>query len=138
MRGGSSSVRTRPFSEGTAGSAVYEIVGRDEELASIRAFIGRSEGEPTAVLIDLLEDVLDDVLPSLAAPRRRALEIALLLEEADEHDAVDPGALGIATRGALQRLAEAGPLLLAIDDVQWAAAALSSALAFALRRLATV
>ena len=105
-----------------------EIVGRDEELASLRAFIGQAEGEPTAlvlegqagigkstlwlagvefarsrglrvlssrpaeaerglayaVLNDLLEDVLEDVLPSLAAPRRRALEIALLLEEADE------------------------------------------------------
>jgi predicted ATPase len=31
---------------------VYEIVGRDEELASLRAFIGRSEGEPTALVLE--------------------------------------------------------------------------------------
>src|SRR5215475_7184436 len=54
---------------------------------------------------DLLEGVLEDVLPDLSPPRRRALEVALLLEEASD-DAVDPRALGIATRIALQGLAE--------------------------------
>ena len=115
---------------------MYEIVGRDEELASLQAFIGRADGEPAAlvlegqagigkstlwlagieyarsrgmrvlssrpaeaerrlayaVLNDLLEGVLDDVLPSLPAPRRRTLEIALLIAEADEQDGVDPRA----------------------------------------------
>ena len=83
---------------------------------------------------DLLEDVLDDVLPALPAPRRRALEVALLLEEAAD-DRVDPRALGIATRSALQVLAEDGPLLVAIDDLQWFDASSADALTFALRRL---
>jgi DNA-binding CsgD family transcriptional regulator len=88
-----------------------------------------------AGLGDLLEDVLDDVLPALPPPRRRALEVALLLEDAAE-DAVDPRALGIATRSAFQLLAEETPLLVAIDDLQWLDASSAHALAFALRRLA--
>src|SRR5262249_24382688 len=43
-------------------------------------------------LSDLFEGVLDDVLPALSPPRRRALEIALLLDDASD-DPVDPRAL---------------------------------------------
>ena len=85
---------------------------------------------------DLFEDVLDEVLPALSPPRRRALEAALLLDDAPA-DAVDPRALGIATRSALQLLAEDAPLLVAIDDLQWLDASSADALAFALRRLAS-
>jgi DNA-binding CsgD family transcriptional regulator len=158
----------------------FDIVGREEELASLHAFIGRSGDRPAALLLegeagigkstlwlagvdqarvlgmrilssrpveaerglahvglgDLFEDVLDDVLPTLSPPRRHALEVALLLDEATA-DAVDPRALGIATRSTLQLLAEDGPLLLAIDDLQWLDASSAGALAFALRRLAS-
>src|SRR5688572_32956171 len=49
-------------------------------------------GFALAALGDLLEPTLDDVLPELAAPRRRALEVALALE--DETDVlVDPRTL---------------------------------------------
>jgi len=85
---------------------------------------------------DLFEDVLDEVLPALSPPRRHALEVALLLDDAPA-DAVDPRALGIATRSALQLLAEDAPLLVAIDDLQWLDASSADALAFALRRLAS-
>jgi tetratricopeptide (TPR) repeat protein len=87
-----------------------------------------------AGLGDLFEGVLDDVLPRLSAPRRRALEAALLLEDATT-EAVDPRALGLAVRDALQVLAEHGPLVVAIDDLQWLDAASTDELAFALRRL---
>jgi DNA-binding CsgD family transcriptional regulator len=83
---------------------------------------------------DLLEDVLDDVLTQLSAPRRRALEGALLLVD-EGPDAVDLRALGLAVRDVLQLLAEQGPQLVGIDDVQWLDAASAGALAFALRRL---
>jgi DNA-binding CsgD family transcriptional regulator/tetratricopeptide (TPR) repeat protein len=158
----------------------FEIVSREEELASLHAFLGRSEVGPAALVLegeagigkstlwlagvaqaralgmrvlstrpaeaerglphvglgDLFENVLDDVLPTLSIPRRHALEVALLLDEATA-DAVDPRALGIATRSALQLLAEDKPLLLAIDDLQWLDASSAGALAFALRRLAS-
>src|SRR5262249_38430754 len=94
------------------------------------------QGLAHAALGDLLEGVADEVLPALAAPRRRALEVALLRVEAGD-DAVDPRAVGIATHGALQALAEGRPLLVAIDDVQWLDASTADALAFAMRRLST-
>jgi hypothetical protein len=49
---------------------------------------------------------------------------------------VDPRALGIAARNALQLLAEDRPVLIAIDDLQWFDVSSARALAFALRRLA--
>jgi len=84
---------------------------------------------------DLFEDVLDDVLPALAAPRRRVLEFTLLRKEAPAGDTIDPRALGVAARDALHSLARDRRLLLAIDDVQWLDDASAGALAFALRRL---
>src|SRR4249919_3370215 len=114
----------------------FVIVGRDEELASIQAFLGDTEAGPAALVLegeagigkstlwlagleharmrglrvlssrpaeaerslahvglgDLFADVLDDVLPELTAPRRRALELALLRKEASG-DPVDDRAL---------------------------------------------
>jgi DNA-binding CsgD family transcriptional regulator len=83
---------------------------------------------------DLFEDVLDDVLPALTLPRRRALEVAMLRDEASG-DPVDHRALAIAVRDILQLLAERERILIAVDDVQWLDRSSSSALAFALRRL---
>jgi DNA-binding CsgD family transcriptional regulator len=87
-----------------------------------------------AGLGDLFEDILDEVLPTLAAPRRRALEVALLVEEASD-DPVDHRALAVAVRGGLQALSERGPVLVAVDDVQWLDPSSADALSFALRRL---
>jgi DNA-binding CsgD family transcriptional regulator/tetratricopeptide (TPR) repeat protein len=157
---------------------VNHVVSRDEELASLCAFIDHA-GTGSAALVlegeagigkstlwsagvehglsagwrvltarpaeaerglahvglgDLFEAVLDDVLPTLPPPRRRALEIALLREDV-VGARVDPRALGMAIRTALQVLAEEKPLLLAIDDVQWFDASSADALAFAWRRL---
>ena len=86
-----------------------------------------------AGLGDLFEGVLASVLPALPAPRRHALEVALLVEE--DPDGFDPRTLGVAIRGALEVLAAEGPVVLAIDDVQWLDPSSASALAFALRRL---
>jgi DNA-binding CsgD family transcriptional regulator len=86
-----------------------------------------------AGLGDLFENVLESVLPALPAPRRHALEVALLVE--GNPDGVDPRTLGVAVRSALQILAAEGPVVLAIDDVQWLDPSSASALAFALRRL---
>ena len=87
-----------------------------------------------AGLGDLLEDALPEVAPELAAPRRRALERALLVQGVAEAR-VDPRALAVAVRSALHLLADREPVLVAIDDVQWLDASSVRALAFALRRL---
>jgi DNA-binding CsgD family transcriptional regulator len=83
---------------------------------------------------DLFDEVLDEVLPALSPPRRRALEVALLRKEASG-DSVDHRALAVAVQDALQLLGEGEPILVAVDDVQWLDPSSSSALAFALRRL---
>jgi len=155
---------------------MVNIVGRDEHLASIEAFLGDREAPALVVegeagigkstlwlagvgrarergfrilssspaeaerglafvgLGDLLDDSLEEVLPPLSPPRRRALEAALLLEDATA-DVVDPRAIGLAVRDAAQALAQKAPLLVAIDDAHWFDAASTAALAFSLRRL---
>jgi DNA-binding CsgD family transcriptional regulator len=155
-----------------------EIIGREEELASIQAFLERIEDGPGALVLsgeagigktilwergvgeaegrsrgvlshrsveaeaslsftglsDLLAPVFDDVAPSLAPLRRRALEVALLLAEPGE-EAPDPRAIGLALLDALRALAEQGPVLVALDDVQWLDSSSAGVLQIALRRL---
>jgi DNA-binding CsgD family transcriptional regulator len=157
----------------------FAIVSREDEMALLHAFAGRSEQGPAALVIDgepgigkstlwragveqardkglrvlssrpaeaerglayaglsdLFECVLDDVLPALSPPRRRALEVALLLEDASGSP-VDRRALGVAVREAIELLGEQGPLLIAVDDVQWLDASSEATLVFALRRIA--
>ena len=157
---------------------MIEIVGREAELASLKAFIGDAGVGPAALVLegeagigkstlwvagvehalaqgftvlsarpaeaersldhvglgDLFEGVVDGVLPALSSPRRRALEVALLREDASG-EPVDRGAVAVAVRDALQLLSERGPTLIAVDDVQWLDAGSSKALAFGLRRL---
>jgi DNA-binding CsgD family transcriptional regulator len=86
-----------------------------------------------AGLGDLFESVLESVLPQLSAPRRRALEVALLVEDAAHGS--DPRTLGVAVRNALDILAAQAGVVLAVDDLQWLDPSSTSALAFALRRM---
>src|SRR5918996_5897730 len=102
---------------------MFEIVGREAERGLANAGLG-----------DLLEGVIDDVLAALLTPRRRALQVALLREEASG-DPVDRRTLAVAVHDALQLLSERGPTLIAVDDVQWLDPASSRALGFAMRRL---
>jgi DNA-binding CsgD family transcriptional regulator len=83
---------------------------------------------------DLFDRVVDGVIGALSPPRRRALEVALLRDEAVD-EAADPRALAVAVRDVLGLLSERKPVVVAIDDVQWLDAASASTLAFALRRL---
>jgi DNA-binding CsgD family transcriptional regulator len=87
-----------------------------------------------AGLGDLFEGALDELLPSLPAPRRSALEVALLLAD-PEGRPPDARAIGVAVLAGLRILAEAKPVLIAVDDVQWLDASSAASLEFALRRL---
>lgn len=85
-------------------------------------------------LLDLLAGTADHVLATLPVVQRRAVEVALLRLEAPEVG-TDRRALSIGVLSVLRELARAGPLLLAIDDLQWLDQATASVLGFALRRL---
>jgi DNA-binding CsgD family transcriptional regulator len=89
-----------------------------------------------AALGDLLDFDLDELLASLPAPQRAALEVALLRRSLGRTEAaLDDRAIGLATLSALRTLAGRGPLLVAIDDLQWVDASSAAVLRFALRRL---
>lgn len=83
---------------------------------------------------DLLQPVADEVLPELPPPQRRALEVALLLTEAEDCPP-DPRTLGAALIGSLRIVGGEAGAVLAVDDFQWVDPASRGPLEFALRRL---
>ena len=87
-----------------------------------------------AGLSELLAGVLGETLGSLVTFRRRALEVALLLAEPGENPP-DVHAVGLAVLNVLQVLAEQGPVVVAVDDLQWLDPASAGVLQVALRRL---
>ncbi len=158
--------------------SISSLVGRDDELGAIEAFLDGIRQGPCALVLsgepgigktilweagveaaqerfhrvltcrgveaeaslsfaglsELLAPVFDDVSAFLAPPRRRALEVALLLVEPGE-TSLDPHAIGLAVLDALCALAEQGPVLVALDDIQWLDPASAGAIQIALRRL---
>lgn len=87
-----------------------------------------------AALADLLEPLPDDVLAELPTPQRHALSVALL-REAPSARPVDQRAVSAATLSVLRVLAANGPVLVAIDDLQWLDRPSARVLQFAVRRL---
>jgi DNA-binding CsgD family transcriptional regulator/predicted negative regulator of RcsB-dependent stress response len=86
-------------------------------------------------LADLIGGVVDEVLPELPRPQRRALETALALSDSDGAPA-DDGIVAFAFLNTLRSLAATHRLVLAIDDVQWLDEPSAAMLRFALLRLA--
>jgi DNA-binding CsgD family transcriptional regulator len=86
-----------------------------------------------ATLADLVGDVFEDRRGSLPPVQERALAAALLRGEPNE--GADPRTIATGFVGMLAALAERGPVLVAVDDVQWLDPASEGALAFASRRL---
>jgi hypothetical protein len=83
---------------------------------------------------DLVGELFLDVEAQLPSPQRRALAVALLREEPG---AAPPGQGEVAAGflGALRLAAAAGPVLVAVDDVQWLDSSSALILGFAARRL---
>ena len=87
-----------------------------------------------AGLSDLLAEVLPLVAREIPGPQREALEVALWLRPAGDQ-APTAHAVGLAALAALRACVAEGPVLVAVDDVQWLDEASLDALTFALRRL---
>lgn len=90
-----------------------------------------------AGLTDLLEPVAEELLPELPEPQQRALSVALLREDPGSRR-VDQRAVSAGTSAAFKLLARRGPVLVAVDDIQWLDRPSARVLEFALRRLAGV
>src|SRR5215472_576808 len=87
-----------------------------------------------AALGDLLDGLLDRALPRLPPPQRRALEVALLMED-PVGSPPEQRAVCVAFLAVLRHLSESGPVVLAVDDLQWLDDPSARVLEFALRRL---
>jgi DNA-binding CsgD family transcriptional regulator len=85
-----------------------------------------------AALADIVGVAFEEMRPLLPAPQERALAVALLRVATDEP--ADPRTTGTAFVGVLTGLAREGPVLVAVDDVQWLDPASERALEFAARR----
>ena len=86
-----------------------------------------------ATLGDILAGVHDEI-GTLPEPQRRALRIALLLDESDGR-LLDERVVGTAFANLLREIAHDGVALVAIDDIQWADPSSWACIRFALRRL---
>ena len=83
---------------------------------------------------DLFAGVLEETGHELPEPQRQAIDAALLRVGNVRPDRL---AVSLATSALLRSLGEAGPVLLAIDDIQWIDPASAKVLSFAIRRLRT-
>jgi DNA-binding CsgD family transcriptional regulator len=90
--------------------------------------------QPFAALSDLLAGILPASAAAIPEPQREALEVALLQRAAGQQPPT-AHAVGLGTLAALRSCVSRGPLLVAIDDVQWLDAGSLEALKFALRRI---
>jgi DNA-binding NarL/FixJ family response regulator len=88
-----------------------------------------------AGLADLVEAAGPGVLAGLPVPQRHALEVAVRRAE-PTGTPPEPLAISAGLLGAFRLAAEAGPVLVAVDDLPWLDRASAGALAFAARRLA--
>ncbi len=110
--------------EGEAGMGKTTLWRHGIELATqtyriLRASPSESEAELSfTALNDLLEPALDEVMTALPTPQRRGLAVALLREDVDGPPP-DRHAIALAFLEAVRTLSRPGPLLIAVDDVQW-------------------
>ena len=88
---------------------------------------------PWVALTDLLRTAESSVLAELPAPQRDALRAVML--QSDAGPAAEERAVGTALWSVLSAKAEAGPVLIALDDLPYLDAASAGALRFALRRM---
>ena len=126
--------------EAGAGKTTLWRAGADAARArGYRVLAAQPAESETALALagvaDLLDGVLEGVLPRLPPPQREALEAALLV--AAPGRAADRRTLLTAFLNVARLLASEGPLVLAVDDAQWLDPESVAALEFATRRIAT-
>jgi DNA-binding CsgD family transcriptional regulator len=116
------------------------IVGRAEARGMLVHVARPARPESSlslATLADLLEPIPAGTIHDLPAPQQAAIE-AVLVGGLGTDRPMQPRLLGTAVRALLEHLAHERPVVLAIDDLQWADPVSSSVLGFALRRAGTI
>src|SRR5215831_3190181 len=128
--------------EGAAGIGKTTVWAAGAALAAGRGYTvlscrpAESEARLSfAALGDLLGGVLEEAVAGLPPPQRRALEVALLLAD-PAGSPPEQRAVCVAFLGVLRGLAASGPVVVAVDDLQWLDVPSAAAVEFAVRRLA--
>lgn len=114
-------------------SALEQARGRGLRVLSARPVAAELQLAYASVA-DLLSGVEPWVRRGLPGPQRLAIDQALLRSDAIGVP-VSQRAVGAALLSVLERLTDEGPVLLAIDDLQWLDSSSVAAIAFAVRRL---
>jgi DNA-binding NarL/FixJ family response regulator len=110
--------------------------GRRADFRVVSARPTEAEGQlPFASLNDLLGGLLDEIDPDLPGPQRLALDVAMLRAPMPSPGRLEPLAISLGALGLVREATTSGPLLLAVDDVQWLDVASASVLEFVVRRL---
>ena len=119
----------------TVWAAALGLARNDGAIVLVTRPSNADTAVPWAGLSDLLGSVEPTTLAALPEPQRRAVEIALSRREPDAGP-FDELSVRLGTLAVLHALAGDGPVILAIDDLQWLDSATSGVLAFALKRVA--
>lgn len=123
---------------GIGKSSIWRAALAESEERGFRNLVSApaetEQGLPYTGLHDLLSRIPDTDIAALPEPQARALRAALYRSDPSEGTA-DAAAVAIAASRLLQRMAERGPLLLAVDDLQWLDASSAAVFRFCLRRL---
>ena len=106
-------------------SGLQVMSARAAEAESVLAY---------GVLTDLLDAVDISAYKDLPAPQRLAIDRVLLRADSDE-PATDQRAVAAGFLGIIKSLADAAPVLIAIDDLQWLDPSSARVISFATRRL---
>src|SRR2546426_516494 len=127
--------------EGEAGIGKTTLFDGLLEMARERGFRSlscrptRSEMDLSYVgLLELLDGIGGDVIASLPPPQARVLNLILRREEPE--GSFDRLSLAVAVHACIRAVTSTGPLLVAVDDVQWLDPPTVRTLAYAVRRLA--
>jgi DNA-binding CsgD family transcriptional regulator len=126
--------------EGEAGAGkttIWEAALACAQHAGSRTLSARPVESETSFAYAALGDLLRghvDALDELPARQRHALEVALLLDDEGD-DTPDQQSVALAVLAMFTSLAETGPLVIAIDDVQWLDPASALVMGYAVRRL---
>lgn len=125
--------------EGEAGigkTTLWTAGVSEAEAQGHLVLVARAAGAETkisfAALGDLLADVRLDEIPSLPAPQREALEVALALAAGPPPDT---RTIAVAFLGVLRAFSAERPVVVALDDAQWIDRPSADAISFAARRL---
>jgi hypothetical protein len=103
---------------------MYVLTARAAATESVTAYIS---------LADLFSTVEDEVLSTLPGPQRLAVD-RILLHVSDDEVPTDQRAVAAAFLSTINVLSESGPVLVAIDDLQWLDPSSARVVAFATRR----